>query len=85
MLLAACGSMNISSDGGDSALMLRGNDPVAYFTVGKPTPGRPDIKVEHRGFIYRFASDENRRQFLTSPEKYVPQFEIGRASCRERV
>jgi YHS domain-containing protein len=73
-LLAACGSMNFSSEGGDSNLMLRGNDPVAYFTAGQPTPGHADIKVEHRGFTYRFATEENRRQFITNPERYVPQF-----------
>ena len=66
--------MNVSSDGADGNLMLRGNDPVAYFIAGKPTPGLPDIKAEHRGFVYRFASDENRRQFIASPDKYVPQF-----------
>ena len=74
LLLAACGSMNVSSDGADKNLMLRGNDPVAYFSAGRPTPGRADIKTEHRGFSYRFASEESRRQFITSPEKYVPQF-----------
>ena len=72
--LAACGSMNVVSEGGDSNLMLRGNDPVAYFAAGRPLPGRIDIKVEHRGLTYRFASDENRRQFITNPERYVPRF-----------
>jgi len=74
VLLAACGSMNISSDGSDSNLMLRGDDPVAYFIAGKATAGNPEIKTEHRGATYRFASDENRRQFITSPDKYAPQF-----------
>jgi YHS domain-containing protein len=73
-LLAACGSVNVVSEGGDSNLMLRGNDPVAYFAAGRPVPGRGDIKTEHRGLTYRFASDENRRQFITNPEHYVPQF-----------
>ena len=72
--LAACGSMNVVSEGGDSNLMLGGNDPVAYFAAGRPLPGRSDIKTEHRGLTYRFASDESRRQFITSPERYVPQF-----------
>ncbi len=66
--------MNVSSEGGDGNLMLRGNDPVAYFSAGRPVPGRPEVKAEHRGAVYRFASEENRRQFITSPEKYVPQF-----------
>lgn len=73
-LLSACGTLNVVSEGGDSNLMLRGHDPVAYFSAGRATPGRPDLKVGHRGVTYRFASDENRRQFLTSPERYVPQF-----------
>ena len=72
--LAACGSMNVVSEGDDSDLMLRGNDPVAYFTAGRPLPGRSDIKAEHRGLTYRFTSGENRRQFITNPEQYVPQF-----------
>ena len=73
-LLAACGSMNVVSEGGDSNLMLRGNDPISYFTAGRPIAGRPDIKTEHRGFTYRFASEESLRQFITNPERYVPQF-----------
>ncbi len=73
-LLAGCGSMNVSSEGADSNLVLSGNDPVAYFTAGRATPGRADLKTEHRGFNYRFASDENRRQFITAPERFVPQF-----------
>jgi len=66
--------MNVVSEGGDSNLMLRGNDPVAYFSAGSAVPGRNDIKTGHRGATYRFASDENRRQFITSPDRYAPQF-----------
>ena len=72
--LAACSSVNVVSEGGDSNLMLAGNDPVAYFSAGKPLPGRSDIKTEHRGLTYRFVSDEDRRQFITNPERFVPQF-----------
>jgi YHS domain-containing protein len=73
-LLAGCGSMNVVSWDGDSDLMLRGRDPVAYFTEGKPVPGLPGIKAQHRGYRYRFASEENRRRFITNPDQYVPQF-----------
>jgi YHS domain-containing protein len=73
-LLAGCGSMNVVSWDGDSNLMLRGRDPVAYFTQGKPTPGLPGIKAQQRGATYRFASEENWRQFITDPELYAPQF-----------
>jgi YHS domain-containing protein len=74
-LLAGCGgAVNVVSEGGDGNLMLRGNDPVAYFTAGKAVPGSKEIKTDHHGLTYRFASVESRRQFITSPERYVPQF-----------
>ena len=72
--VSGCGTMNVVSEGGDSNLMLHGNDPVAYFADGKAVPGRPDLKAEHAGATYRFTSEENRRQFITSPERFAPQF-----------
>jgi YHS domain-containing protein len=80
--VAACASFSVSSDGADSNLMLRGDDPVGYFTVGMAMRGRPELKVEHRGVIYRFANETNRRLFLASPEKYAPQFG---GFCAERM
>lgn len=74
LLLGACGSMNVVSDGADSRLMLKGYDPVAYFTDGKPVPGKPELKVEHQGVTYRFASEDHRRLFLANAAKYVPQY-----------
>lgn len=73
-LLAACGSLNTVSDGADRNLMLRGNDPVGYFIAGMAVPGRPEIKAEHGGATYRFANETHRRLFITSPDKYAPQF-----------
>ena len=70
VLLAGCGSMNVVSDGADSRLMLKGYDPVAYFTDGKPVPGHPDIKAEHQGVTYRFASEDHRRLFLANAAKF---------------
>ena len=74
LLLGGCGSMNVVSDGADSRLMLKGYDPVAYFTDGKPVPGKPELKVEHQGVSYRFASEDHRRLFLANAAKYVPQY-----------
>lgn len=53
---------------------IKGYDPVAYFTAGKPTRGRPDVELvwdEHR---YQFASEENRARFKADPVRYAPQF-----------
>lgn len=74
LFVAGCGSMNVVSDGADSRLMLKGYDPVAYFTVGKPVPGQPAIKADHQGVTYRFASEDNRRLFIANPAKFTPQY-----------
>ena len=75
VLLGGCGgAVNVVSEGGDSDLMLGGNDAVAYFAAGRAVAGRSDLKTDHRGITYRFASEEDRRQFITNPERYAPQF-----------
>jgi YHS domain-containing protein len=74
LALAGCATHNTSSDGEDSRLMLKGHDPVSYFTAAKPLPGNPAIKAEHEGVTYRFANAENRALFTTSPDKYKPQY-----------
>lgn len=73
-VISGCGSMNVVSEGSDSRLMLRGYDPVSYFTQDKPSPGKADIKAEHDGVTYRFASEDNRRRFVADPAKFTPQF-----------
>lgn len=76
-MLSACagsGPHNTVADGADGKLMLKGHDPVAYFTVGKYTLGRADIKTEHQGVTYRFMSEANKALFTKEPAKYIPQF-----------
>ncbi len=73
-LLPGCATMNVVSEGADSQLMLRGNDPVAYHTLGKAMPGDPQIKAQHDGFVYRFASEEHRRMFTAAPQRFVPAY-----------
>ena len=74
LLVAGCGSMNVASEGADSRLMLKGHDPVAYFTAGNAVPGNPAIKADHQGVTYRFSSEDNRRLFLANPAKFAPQY-----------
>jgi YHS domain-containing protein len=74
-LLTGCGTVkNTIADGDDQALMLRGNDPVAYFTEGKALKGSPAIKAVHDGVTYRFASDANKARFVADPKRYEPQY-----------
>ena len=57
-----------------SGLALKGHDPVAYFTVAKPTPGQAQFSAQHQGATYRFASAANRDAFVASPDKYAPAY-----------
>jgi YHS domain-containing protein len=74
LLLAGCATRNTISDGADSRLMLRGYDPVSYFTQPKPIPGRAELKVDYDGATYRFATPENLEIFKRAPEKYAPNY-----------
>ena len=53
---------------------IEGYDPVAYFTVKKPTEGKKEISYTNEGITYYFASPQNRELFKASPAKYEPQF-----------
>lgn len=74
VLSGGCATRNVISDGDDRHLMLRGNDPVAYFTEGRAVKGRPDLKADHEAVTYRFASEGNRSTFIASPDRYVPAY-----------
>lgn len=53
---------------------IKGFDPVAYFTLGKPTRGRQDIWYEWDERRYLFSSAEHRELFRADPVRYAPQF-----------
>jgi len=65
-------SVEVNTDA--MGFMIRGYDPVAYFTEGRPVPGHPDISVEYGGAKYLFSSTANRSAFNAEPEKYAPQY-----------
>ena len=53
---------------------IRGTDPVAYFTEGRPVEGSRKVTHEWTGATWRFASAANRDAFAAAPEKYAPQY-----------
>jgi YHS domain-containing protein len=61
----------VNAEGG---LAVKGYDPVAYFTSGKPTPGADRFTADWEGARYRFASAENRDRFVAAPATYAPQY-----------
>ncbi len=55
-------------------LAIRGYDPVAYFSDGRPVEGSGEHSFEWKGATWRFASAENRKRFAADPEHYAPQY-----------
>jgi YHS domain-containing protein len=74
VMASGCATHNTIRDGDDRKLMLKGHDPVSYFTIGGPAPGNPAITAEHDGVTYRFMNEENRALFVKNPDKYKPQY-----------
>jgi YHS domain-containing protein len=53
---------------------IRGTDPVAYFTEGRPVEGSADFAHDWSGATWHFASAENRDRFAADPEAYAPAY-----------
>ena len=79
--IAAIGLLSASAFAGElvnvsgvSKVAVSGYDPVAFFTDAKPVNGSPFITAECRGATYFFATEEHKKLFKVSPNKYAPQF-----------
>lgn len=55
-------------------LALKGHDPVAYFTMGKPVRGVPEISHVWDEQTFHFATPSHRESFAADPVRYLPQF-----------
>ena len=53
---------------------LKGFDPVAYFTDGKPRKGNPGITSKFQGVTYEFVNKDHKAQFDKEPAKYIPAY-----------
>ena len=60
--------------GGKERAAIRGFDPVAYFTEGRPIKGQEYLNYEYKGANWWFSSEQNRTAFINNPEKYSPQY-----------
>ncbi|MBA5778962.1 YHS domain-containing protein [Stappia sp. F7233] len=58
----------------DEGVAIRGYDPVAYFTEGKPVKGSKEHHFDYKGATWVFASAHNRDLFAAHPEKYEPAY-----------
>jgi YHS domain-containing protein len=62
--------MNVDSNG----VILKGYDPVAYFTRRQAVKGNPAIQTRFEGAIYYFVSVADKVAFTKNPSRYVPQY-----------
>ena len=53
---------------------IRGYDPVAYFKQGKAIKGQKKFKYQWKQAKWHFISQQNRDDFIQSPESYAPQY-----------
>jgi YHS domain-containing protein len=53
---------------------IKGYDPVAYFRVGQPTPGRKEYSASYAGATWLFANEENKWAFEATPDTYLPAY-----------
>ena len=61
--------------GDEPSLSISGYDPVAYFTNGKPVPGKTEFEHVWHRLRWRFANAEHRDLFVSSPGRYAPQYD----------
>ncbi|MEM6533017.1 MAG: YHS domain-containing (seleno)protein [Myxococcota bacterium] len=53
---------------------IRGYDPVAYFTEGRPVKGSSEHSTKWSGATWHFSSAANLAKFKSAPERWAPQY-----------
>jgi YHS domain-containing protein len=74
-LFSGCGTpyATVPNRSGEPVMLL-GHDPVAYFTLGRPERGKPELKVSLPERSYYFMSAEHKALFEANPARYEPQY-----------
>jgi YHS domain-containing protein len=57
-----------------AGVAIKGYDPVAYFTMGRPVAGQDALQYSWRGARWSFATREHLEMFQDNPERYAPQY-----------
>ncbi|MEB0137656.1 MULTISPECIES: YHS domain-containing (seleno)protein [unclassified Undibacterium] len=58
----------------DNIIGAGGYDLTTYFSQEKPQRGNGHHVAEVDRVTYVFATDENKKEFVANPQKYLPQF-----------
>ena len=74
IVLCACSAplapINVDAD----SLALKGYDPVAYFTLGRPEKGKKEFEFQWNNTRWLFSSQQHLTLFKENPAKYTPQY-----------
>lgn len=74
LLMVSCNAVepkiNVNSDG----FAIKGYDTVAYFTLGKPVPGKKEFQHTWQDAKWIFSSNEHLQLFQQNPAQYIPQY-----------
>ena len=73
-VLAVLPAAGLAQDKSSVRVILKGHDPVAYFTDSRPVKGSPEISYDWDEGRYYFASAKNRDLFKADPDRYAPRF-----------
>ncbi len=57
-----------------NGLAIHGYDPVSFFTTEIAQRGKEQFQYLWADATWLFASEQNRRAFISSPEHYSPQY-----------
>ena len=67
-------AVDIDANADANDLAIKGYDPVAYFTQGKPVQGSHKFSATHKNAIYHFSNAKNRDLFKANTDRYAPQY-----------
>lgn len=59
----------------ENGVILKGYDPVSYFTSKTPAKGKAEIQSHFNGITYFFSTLENKKIFDENPKKFQPEYE----------
>jgi YHS domain-containing protein len=74
LVFSACGIEAQTPPSSEPRVVLKGYDPVAYFTDSKPVKGTPSINYDWDEGRYQFSNARNKQTFASNPDRYAPQF-----------
>jgi hypothetical protein len=75
VMLADVGAGQSRAPPAGRRVALRGYDPVAYFTDGRPEKGSDAHWFAFDDAVYLFRTAEHRAMFAADPERYAPQYD----------